>query len=210
MLAGPWLPKRFSLNLFIWIYSKEHKKEHSSQTPGSPAINYKNNYNETTHSTSRPWHNCFPPTPVSAASSFPASLSIPAWRCWLQVAQGLVLWEALSLLLLQSCWGSTDVRSGRSCWCDIQRIRWFPSTFRSPHGQSKREFMWDRVGQRDFKRSNPCRSSHSPVCPDTWLNNLFLKTSSDGVSTSSHTRNPGSHPWKMFSKVWPWSPLPLA
>lgn len=124
MLAWPWLPKRFSLNLFIWIYTKERKKEHSSQTPGSPAINHKNNYNEATHSMSCPRHNCFPPTPSSAAamSSFSACLGVPVWSHRLQTAQGLGLWEALSSLLLQSCWGSTCLRSGRSGGCDFQRF----------------------------------------------------------------------------------------
>lgn len=138
MLAGPWLPKRFSLNLFIWIYTKEHKKEHSSQTPGSPAINYKNNYNETTHSTSRPQHNCFPPTPGSTAatSSFSACLGVPTWRRRPQVAQGPVLREALSSLLLQSFWGSTNVRSGRSSGCHFQQMGRSPRTFKSPQGQS--------------------------------------------------------------------------
>lgn len=138
MLAGPWLPKRFSLNLFIWIYTKEHKKEHSSQTPGSPAINYKNNYNETTHSTALPRHDCFPPTPSSTAamSGFSARLGVPAWRRQAQAAQGSVFWEAQSLLLLQSCWGTTYVRGGRSSGCDFQQIGWSPSTLKSPHGQS--------------------------------------------------------------------------
>lgn len=39
------------------------------------------------------------------------------------------------------------------------------------------------------------------ICPDTQLNNLFSKASGDGVSTTSHTRNPSSRPWKMFPKV---------